>query len=137
MNKIKALFFLILLGATLPVFPEITIDGVLDEKEWQEAQQLNDFFITVPFSLEPAPLDTQVLIYSDEKGLYFAFINAQEYDTRDRRLHRRDDLMHTFDRNVVVVDFDNKANTGYMLGISLGDALIDFTITNENNLDGD
>ena len=38
MNKIKALFFLILLGATLPVFPEITIDGVLDEKEWQEGE---------------------------------------------------------------------------------------------------
>ena len=137
MNKIKTLFFLILLGATFSAFSEITIDGVLDEKEWQEAQQLNDFFITNPFSLEPAPLDTKVLIYSDMKGLYFAFINAQEYDTRDRRLHRRDDLMHKFDRNVVVVDFDNKANTGYMLGISLGDALIDFTITNESNLDGD
>jgi len=38
---------------------------------------------------------------------------------------------------VIVVDFDNKANTGYMLGVSLSDALIDLTITNENNLDGD
>ena len=137
MNKIKTFFFLILLGTTLPVFSKITVDGVLDEKEWQTAQTIDEFFVVSPFSLETPPLKTKALVYSNEEGLYIGFINAQDMDSRDRRTHRRDDLMHTFDRNVIVVDFDNKANTGYMLGVSLSDALVDVTITNENNLDGD
>ena len=137
MNKIKTLFFLILLGTTLPVFSTITIDGVLDEEEWQTAQVIDEFFVVSPFSLKTPPLKTKTLIFSNEEGLYIGFINAQDIDSRDRRTHRRDDLMHTFDRNVIAVDFDNKANTGYMLGVSLSDALIDFTINNENNLDGD
>ena len=137
MNKIKTFFFLILLGTTLPAFSKITVDGVLDEKEWQTAQAIDEFFVVSPFSLETPPLKTKALVYSNEEGLYIGFINAQDMDSRDRRTHRRDDLMHTFDRNVIVVDFDNKANTGYMLGVSLSDALVDVTITNENNLDGD
>ena len=137
MNKIKTLFFLILLGTTLPVFSTITIDGVLDEEEWQIAQVIDEFFVVSPFSLKTPPLKTKTLVFSNEEGLYIGFINAQDMDSRDRRTHRRDDLMHTFDRNVIAVDFDNKANTGYMLGVSLSDALIDFTINNENNLDGD
>ena len=137
MNKIKTFFFLILLGITLPAFSKITVDGVLDEKEWQTAQTIDEFFVVSPFSLETPPLKTKALVYSNEEGLYIGFINAQDMDSRDRRTHRRDDLMHTFDRNVIVVDFDNKANTGYMLGVSLSDALVDVTITNENNLDGD
>ena len=137
MKKIKTLFFLILLGTTLPVFSQITIDGVLDEKEWQEAQTVEEFFVVDPFSLETPSLKTKALVYSNEEGLYIGFINAQDIDSRDRRTHRRDDLNHDSDRNVIVVDFDNKANTGYMLGVSLSDALIDFTITNENNTDGD
>ncbi len=137
MNKIKTFFFLILLGTTLPAFSKITVDGVLDEKEWQTAQAIDEFFVVSPFSLETPPLKTKALVYSNEEGLYIGFINAQDMDSRDRRTHRRDDLMHTFDRNVIVVDFDNKTNTGYMLGVSLSDALIDYTITNENNLDGD
>ena len=137
MNKIKTFFFLILLGTTLPAFSKITVDGVLDEKEWQTAQTIDEFFVVSPFSLETPPLKTKALVYSNEEGLYIGFINAQDMDSRDRRTHRRDDLMHNFDRNVIVVDFDNKANTGYMLGVSLSDALVDVTITNENNLDGD
>ena len=137
MNKIKTLFFLILLGTTLPVFSTITIDGVLDEEEWQIAQVIDEFFVVSPFSLKTPPLKTKTLVFSNEEGLYIGFINAQDMDSRDRRTHRRDDFMHTFDRNVIAVDFDNKTNTGYMLGVSLSDALIDFTINNENNLDGD
>jgi hypothetical protein len=137
MNKIKTLFFLISLGATLPTFSEITIDGVLDEQEWQEAKVMEEFSEIYPFTLEAAPLRTKALVYSNEEGLYIGFINNQDMDTRDRRTHRRDDLMHDFDRNTIVIDFDNKANTGYLLGVSLSDALIDYTITNENNMDGD
>lgn len=134
----KFVTIIILLSAiTTSVMAEITVDGVLDEPEWQEAQTIEEFFVVMPFSLEAAPLKTKALVYSNEEGLYIGFINVQDMGNRDRRTHRRDDLMGDFDRNTIVIDFDNKANTGYLLGVSLSDALIDFTITNENSLDGD
>ena len=130
----KFVTIIILLSAiTTSVMAEITVDGVLDEPEWQEAQTIEEFFVVMPFSLEAAPLKTKALVYSNEEGLYIGFINAQDMGNRDRRTHRRDDLMGDFDRNTIVIDFDNKANTGYLLGVSLSDALIDFTITNENS----
>ena len=49
---------------------EIIIDGKLNEKEWQNAQVVNDFYVTVPFSLEPTPLETQTLFYSDDDGFH-------------------------------------------------------------------
>ena len=64
MNKIKTFFFLILLGTTLPAFSKITVDGVLDEKEWQTAQAIDEFFVVSPFSLETPPLKTKALVLS-------------------------------------------------------------------------
>ena len=64
MNKVKTLFFLILLGTTLPVLSQITIDGVLDEQEWQTAQVIEEFVEVSPFTLETAPLKTKALVYS-------------------------------------------------------------------------
>ena len=98
---------ILLSGFTTSVIAEITIDGVLDEPEWQEAQTIEEFFVIDPFSLEPAPLKTKALVYSNEEGLYVGFINAQDMDTRDRRTHRRDDLFGDFDRNTIAIDFDN------------------------------
>ena len=135
-RKIKfiSLFILIVMPS---IKAEIIIDGKLNEKEWQDAQVFNDFYVTVPFSLEPTPHKTQTLFYSDDSGLYVAFINAQDEETRDRRKHQRDNLHQTYDRNVVVIDFDNNGSTGYMLGVSLSNSLIDYTITNENQVDKD
>ena len=115
-NKFIVLFLLLMISSPRA---EIIIDGKLNEKEWQDAQVFNDFYVTVPFSLEPAPLETQTLFYSDDDGLYVAFINAQDEETRDRRKHQRDNLNQTYDRNIIVIDFDNNGSTAYMLGVSL------------------
>ena len=113
------------------------IDGKLDEAEWQQAQSIDELTIINPFSLETPDYQTKVLIHSDENGIYFGFINQQPNETRDRRSHARDGLRENHDRNVVVVDLDNTGNTAYMLGIALGKSVLDYTITNENEIDGD
>ena len=132
--KIATLFLFI---APLFVNASIVIDGKLDEEEWADAQTIDEFFVINPFSLETPDLNTKVLIHSDESGIYFGFINSQPLETRDRRRHGRDGLRENHDRNVVVVDLDNTGNTAYMLGIALGKSVLDFTITNENQIDGD
>ncbi|SUZ48759.1 uncharacterized protein METZ01_LOCUS1613, partial [marine metagenome] len=115
----------------------IIIDGELTEAEWTQAQAFEDFVVTRPFSLEAPTYKTKVLVYSDLEGIYVGFVNQQPMETRDRRRHNRDILRQDYDRNVVVVDFDNKGNSAYMLGVSLSESLIDFTITNESEIDGD
>ena len=132
----KFIFLSLLLG---PIYANasIVIDGKLDEAEWQQAQSIDELTIINPFSLETPDYQTKVLIHSDESGIYFGFINQQPNETRDRRSHARDGLRENHDRNVVVVDLDNTGNTAYMLGIALGKSVLDYTITNENEIDGD
>ena len=137
MTKIIKIISLALFIAPMFVNASIVIDGKLDEEEWVDAQTIDDFFVINPFSLEKPDLNTKVLIHSDDSGIYFGFINSQPPETRDRRKHGRDGLRQNHDRNVVVVDLDNTGNTAYMLGIALGKSVLDFTITNENQIDGD
>ena len=137
MMKIIKIVSLVLFIAPMFANASIVIDGKLDEEEWVDAQTIDDFFVINPFSLEKPDLNTKVLIHSDDSGIYFGFINSQPPETRDRRKHGRDGLRQNHDRNVVVVDLDNTGNTAYMLGIALGKSVLDFTITNENQIDGD
>ena len=37
----------------------------------------------------------------------------------------------------MIIDFDNTGNTAYMLGIALSNSVLDYTITNENQIDKD
>jgi len=137
MIRSSKFFSLLFLFSPLFVDASIVIDGKLDEDEWQQAQSIDEFFTINPYSLETPEFETKALIHSDELGIYFGFINQQPYEKRDRRKHARDGLRENHDRNVVVVDFDNTGNTAYMLGIALGKSVLDFTITNENQINGD
>jgi hypothetical protein len=117
MKKIRQnsfLYLLVLLPVIFlafnPVNAEIVIDGELNETEWQQAETFEDFVVTRPFSLAAPTYKTKVLIYSDLEGIYVGFVNQQPMETRDRRKHNRDMLRQDYDRNVVVVDFDNKGN---------------------------
>ena len=133
----KKSVFLLLLLTTFSADASIVIDGQLNEDEWQQAQTFEEFYIINPFSLETPKFKTKVLVHSDDEGIYFGFINQQPSETRDRRKHARDGLRQNHDRNVVVIDFDNTGNTAYMLGIALSNSVLDYTITNENQIDKD
>ena len=54
---------------SLTLKAEISIDGVLDEKEWQTAKKITTFYEVYPYSLrEVEDIKTEVLIYEDKKG---------------------------------------------------------------------
>ena len=52
------------------VSAEITVDGRLDETEWKQAQRFQNFVETSPFSLKETTHPTEVLVLTDEKGIY-------------------------------------------------------------------
>ncbi len=119
------------------VSAEITVDGRLDENEWKQAQRFENFVETNPFSLKETTHPTEVLVLTDEKGIYFGFINEQPWDTRYRRKQERDSMWSDSDRNFLSIDFDGKANIGYFFGVSLGGSMSDGSISNESQMDRD
>ena len=77
MKQSIKIFLLALAFCPIILSAAILIDGKLDEEEWKVAQNIDEFVVINPFSLDTPDLDTRVLIHSDEKGIYFGFINSQ------------------------------------------------------------
>ena len=66
------------LALVISLFPSfllaaITVDGKLDEPEWQKAKIINDFVTVYPNDKSKPKFKTEVRIFSDEKGIYFDF----------------------------------------------------------------
>ena len=111
----------------------IDIDGVLDEKEWDSAQQISDFTTIVPYNFEDPKYLTNVKIFTNQDGIYVGFINEQDNETIRSFNHIRDDWDDRGDKNSFTIDFDGNSKVAYGFTVSLGDSLSDATYTNGNS----
>ena len=100
----------------------ITIDGVLDEVEWRDAEVYSDFVSVEPLTGEPAKYATEVRMITSDEGIYVGFSNYQPASVkRVKRRFARDAKIEA-DRNIVSIDFDRTALAGY-----------DFTVGSANS----
>lgn len=53
----------------------IKIDGIVDEKAWENAETATDFYQVLPMDTSKAKVRTEVKMAYDDKNLYFVFIN--------------------------------------------------------------
>ena len=83
----------------------ITIDGKLDELEWQSARVWDQYVESIPFSRR-TKAHAKVLILEDEKGMYFGFISDQAKETVRTNQHQRDNERANSDKVGVSIDFD-------------------------------
>ena len=111
----------------------INIDGVLNESEWQSAQVIKDFFITSPFALSTPEYQTEVRVFTDEKGIYFGFTNTQPKITQLSERVARDGYIEA-DYNKITIDFDNTGLAAYTFSIANGGSINDGVIRDENSL---
>lgn len=117
--------------APIPGFAAITIDGIIDEPEWQQAQVFDQFVLTEPLTGEPAPYSTEARLYTDEDGLYIAFTNYQpEQVKRIQRRFARDAFIRA-DRNIVNIDFDGTGLSGYDFTVGIANSMQDGIFNNE------
>lgn len=56
----------------------ITIDGILNETVWQQAEKAKDFFISTPIDTAFAKSKTEVMLTYDDKNLYIAAVCYDE-----------------------------------------------------------
>ena len=117
---------------------EISIDGVLDEEEWQTAKKINKFYEVYPYSLrEVEDIKTEVLIYEDKRGMYFGFRNYQPRNTMRIKNHLRDEERSISDKNGVAIDFDGDGINAYQFFTSSSGSIGDSTIKDEKERNWD
>ena len=103
----------------------ITIDGKLDEPEWQEAQVFNDFVTVEPLTSDAAKYPTQVKILSNDEGIFVGFTNTQPPSVpRVQRRFARDSEIKG-DRNTVAIDFDGNGLAGYDFTVGISNSIQD------------
>ena len=56
----------------------ITVDGILNETVWQQAEKAKDFFISTPIDTAFAKSKTEVMLTYDDKNLYIAAVCYDE-----------------------------------------------------------
>jgi len=132
--KLKLLKTFLLFIFSGVITASITVDGILDEPAWENAQTLSDFVTVYPNDKSKPKYKTEVKVFSDDKGIYFGFINEQPIETHTPLKHPRDKWFVDADRNFIMIDFDGNATVGYEFSVTLGDTLRDAIITNENEL---
>lgn len=107
MNLTKTIYLLIVLLFCSKVFAQkiinpiktdqvVTIDGVLDEQDWQKSPVSNGFITIRPEPGLNAAHDTDVKIMYDDHALYVsAFMHDSSRDSIMTQLTERDDLGNT------------------------------------------
>lgn len=130
----QVLYFLLfsILFISPQVISAITLDGILDETEWQQAQHFNQLITVEPYSLLEPTYVSDVLVFSDERGIYFGIKNFQPADTRNNDTSARDMNM-TSDKNNIVIDFDGNGHSAYSFEVGSAGSIRDGIWNNENN----
>ena len=115
-----------LMGST--AYGDITIDGVLDEPEWQNANVYTDFVTVEPLTGDVAKYATEVRMITNKEGIFVSFKNFQPASVKrvNRRFPR--DAQIEADRNVVSIDFDGTAVAAYDFTVGSANSRQDGTI---------
>ena len=115
----------------------IEVDGVISPGEWDQARHLTDFRLTQPLSREPAPYPTEAWVMATPEGLAIGWRNTQPASVPRTRQRSQRDQGGAADRVNLYVDFDGDGRTGYNFTLLLSGSIVDATITNENQFNGD
>ncbi|WP_448565367.1 DUF5916 domain-containing protein [Thalassotalea ganghwensis] len=107
------------------------IDGQLNEAQWQNAQVINNFVTTKPYSLTTPEYQTEVRVLSNEQGIYIGIKNQQPKATQISTRTSKDDYLDA-DYNNIIVDFDNNGIGAYQFTIGNGGSMMDGTYRDEN-----
>lgn len=101
----------------------LTIDGELDDPDWQSAEVAKDFWRVLPIDTGYADTPTEVMVTYDDRNLYFGVI-CHERDQRPNIIEslRRDFVFGANDNFLIFIDTYNDQTNGFSFGASAGGA---------------
>ncbi|MDB4135547.1 DUF5916 domain-containing protein [Gammaproteobacteria bacterium] len=120
--------YLYILLASFPLLSEvISVDGSLDEPEWENAQVIDRFYEVSPYTLQERDESerTIALIFSNKDGIYVGFKNYQDSESMLSRKSMRDEMTSISEKNSINIDFDGDGSKAYIIVVSLADSLFD------------
>ena len=115
----------------------VDVDGRIAPGEYDGATHVTDFRLVQPLSRAPAPYPTEAWVLSTPEGLAIGFRNTQPASVPRTRQESQRDAGGPVDRVNLYVDFDGDGRAGYNFTVTLADGIIDTTINNENQFNGD
>ncbi len=119
---------------------KMKIDGLLDEKAWQDAEKLNNFYRVLPYDTGRCIAKSECMMTYDDRAFYVAAIF---WDTipgkRPVESLRRDFDFQKNDNFCIYIDPFNDRNNGYSFGVNASGAQRDGSINEgkNNNLNWD
>jgi len=117
---------------------DITVDGSMDEAEWQDAIVCKDWRRTVPFALDAPRYANELRLVATAQGLAAFFtIDQPAAERRMKPRTPRDSESLTGDSVSLMVDFDATGQIAYEFSVGMGGGVRDGLITNQNEFDRD
>jgi hypothetical protein len=123
-----------LLDSSRPI-EDISIDGYMDEAEWEDARLFAGFLQQEPVEGIPAEQDTEVRVLFGEDAIWvFARMWDPTPERIDRRLTRRDSH-GTFDQFSIHLDPNLDGLTGYRFAVSAANVQSDSYFYDDTRMD--
>ena len=114
----------------------IKVDGIANEKAWEDAWLVSDFFQVLPMDTSKAIVRTDVKLCYDDKNLFVLFIN---YDTLPGpsmvESMRRDFIFTKNDNDLLFIDTFNDLTTGFSFGSNAMGGQWDGLMSNGSRVD--
>jgi hypothetical protein len=102
--------------AARPTTP-LSLDGQLDEPEWQSAEAISDFVQRIPFDGQPASERTEVRVQADESAIY---VGVWLWDSDPARIvdgeSIRDASLDESDAVLLIFDTFRDRRNGFVFG---------------------
>ena len=111
---------------------DVVVDGQLDEAIWQQAEVIDEFVTTSPYSLAVPEHRTEVRVHTNEAGIYIGITNHQPQNSQLSNRSARDAYIEA-DANNIIIDFDNTGVAAYRFSVGNGGSIQDGTFRNENS----
>ncbi|MFQ5742394.1 MAG: DUF5916 domain-containing protein [Acidobacteriota bacterium] len=119
----------------LRIEEDLTIDGLLREPAWQQAEAISDFLQREPNEGEPASERTEVRILYNDRFLYVGFIL---YDSEPDQIiatdRRRDSRMRTDDTIAIELDTFHDHQNAFVFRVNPLGTKMDELLKNESNV---
>lgn len=96
----------------------ITVDGKLDEAQWQTASTFYVNNITWPYENQPSPVNTEVKVYENGETLFVAFIADDPQPEKIRAFFHDRDSAWNDDQVGIKIDTYNNAKLAYQFFIN-------------------
>ncbi|MCZ8132621.1 MAG: DUF5916 domain-containing protein [Steroidobacteraceae bacterium] len=114
-----------------PQAAAMTVDGRLDEPEWQQAQRFDDFRVLEPLTREVAEHPATMRVLARPEGLYLAMEASVPPPLRVRGRSPRDAEQLPADPFTFFVDFEGEGRTAYEFTVTISGAVRDGVVANQ------